>query len=195
MTTSQSTTQVPMSWSPDGQFLAYIDVNPETSNDIWVMRLKDRKAEPFLRTSFNESVPRFSPDSRYLLYVSNESGRFEVYVQPYPGPGGKWQVSTDGGTEPSWNRNGLEIFYRSGNKMMAVDVSTHPGFSAGKPRTLFQGEYLQSPVTAPNYDISPDGQKFLMLKTTDSAQASPTEIQIVLNWFEELKQRVPTGKD
>ena len=90
---------------------------------------------------FNESAPQFSPDGHWLAYVSDESGRYETYVQPYPGPGGKRQISTDGGTEPVWNRNGRELFYRSGNKMMAVDITTQPGFAAGKPRMLFEGPY------------------------------------------------------
>jgi eukaryotic-like serine/threonine-protein kinase len=186
--------QNPNSWSPDGQLLAYHEVNPTTQRDIWVLRLKDRKTEPFLRTPADESAPRFSPDGRWLTYVSNESGRFEIYVQPYPGPGGKWQISTNGGTEPVWNPNGHELFYRNGDKMMAVDISSQPGFSAGKPRMLFEGHYLPTTVGQPDYDVSPDGQRFLMVKPTEQAQAAPTQINVVLNWFEELKQKVPTGK-
>jgi serine/threonine-protein kinase len=184
----------PRSFSPDGQLLAFIEVNPTTGYDIWVLRLKDHKAEPFLRTPFNESVPSFSPDGRWLAYISDESGHFEVYVQPYPGPGGKWQISTDGGTEPVWDPNGRELFYRSGDKIMAVDIATQPGFAAGKPRMLFEGPYLPTPATFPNYDVSPDGKRFLMLKPTEQAQAAPTQINVVLNWFEELKQKVPAGK-
>jgi Tol biopolymer transport system component len=192
--TTSDYTQIPVSWSPDGQLLAFFEINPATGYDIWVLRLKDHKAEPFLRTPFNESVPSFSPDGRWLAYVSDESGRFEIYVQPYPGPGGKWQISTEGGTEPVWNRNGRELFYRSGNKMMAVDIATQPGFAAGKPRMLLEGPYLPTPATFPNYDVSPDGQRFLMLKPTEQAQAAQTQINVVLNWFEELKQKVPVGK-
>jgi Tol biopolymer transport system component/tRNA A-37 threonylcarbamoyl transferase component Bud32 len=116
--------QGPMSWSPDGQLLAFHEVNPVTLRDIWVLRMSDRKALPFLRTRFDEAVPRFSPDGHWLAYISNESGRYEVYVQPYPGPGGKWQISTEGGMEPVWNPNGRELFYRSGDKMMVVDIAT-----------------------------------------------------------------------
>jgi serine/threonine-protein kinase len=192
--------QTPNSWSADGQLLAFIENNPATGYDIWVLRMGDpsagsgqvRKAQPFLRTPFNESAPRFFPDGRWLAYTSNESGRFEIYVQPYPGPGGKWQISTEGGTEPVWNPNGRELFYRSGDKMMAVDIATQPGFAAGTPRTLFEGRYEPTPATFPNYDVSPDGQRFLMLKPTEQAQA-PTQINVVLNWFEELKRRVPPG--
>ena len=186
--------QAPMSWSPDGQLLAYIDFNPTTGYDIWVLRMSDRKAQPFLRTQFNESVPRFSPDGHWLAYISDESGRFEVYVQPYPGPGGKWQISTEGGTEPVWNPNGRELFYRNGNKMMAVDTATKPSFVADKPRMLFEGQYVPTPATSPNYDVTPDGQRFLMIKPSEPAQGVPTQINVVLNWFEELKQKVPVGK-
>jgi len=200
LTTSEHV-NVPSSWSRDGQLLAFIENNPTTGQDIWVLRMSDpsaasgqvRKAQPFLRTPFNESVPRFSPDGRWLAYISNESGRYEIYVQPYPGPGGKWQISTEGGTEPAWNPNGRELFFRSGGKMMAVDIATQPSFSAGKPKTLFEGPYLPTPLTNSNYDVSPDGQRFLMLKPVEQEQAEPTQINVVLNWFEELKRRVPVG--
>ena len=186
--------QIAGSWSPDGQVLAFHEVgNPTTGNDLWVLRLSDRKAQPFLRTRFNESAPQFSPDGHWLAYSSNESGRFEIYVQPYPGPGGKWQVSTDGGMEPVWNRNGRELFYRNGDKMIAVDVVTQTVFSAGKPRMLFEGPYLPSAGNSPNYDVSPDGQRFLMVKAPEREQIS-SQINVVQNWFEELKQKVPTGK-
>ena len=143
-----------------------------------------------------EGAPIFSPDGHWLAYISNESGRPEVYVQPYPGPGGKWQISTEGGTEPIWNRNGRELFYRSGNKMMAVDITTQPSFSAGKPRMLFEGQYVADdwPLITAAYDVSADGQRFLMVKPRPSRLPSPTQINVVLNWFEELKQKVPTGK-
>ena len=196
LTTSENI-NAPMSWSPDGQLLAFVEVNPITSNDIWVLRLADRKAQPFLRTPFFEGAPRFSPDGHWLAYTSaDESGRNEIYVQPYPGPGGKWQISSEGGTEPVWNRNGRELFYHSGDKMMAVDISTQPSFTAGKPRMLFEGPYVRTPTgqTFPNYDVSPDGQRFLMLKPTEQAEAAPTQINVVLNWFEELKQKVPAVK-
>src|SRR5712692_774487 len=202
--------QVPFSWSPDGQLLAFIEVNPTTQRDIWVLRMSDpspgsgqvpsaasgqgRKAQPFLRTPFDETLPRFSPDGHWLAYISDESGRYEIYVQPYPGPGGKWQISTEGGTAPVWNPNGRELFYRSGDKMMAVDIATQPGFAAGTPRMLFEGPYEPAPVPIDNYDVSPDGQRFLMIKPSEQAQAAPTQINVVLNWFEELKRRVPAGK-
>jgi WD40 repeat protein len=194
LTTSEFV-QIPGSWSPDGQLLAFSEVNASTGYDIWVIRLSDRKAQPFLQTQFNEAGPQFSPDGHWLAYTSDESGRKEIYVQPYPGPGGKWQISTEGGVEPLWNRNGRELFYRSGRKIMAVDIAIKPSFSAGTPNMLFEGPYQLLPtISTPNYDVSPDGQRFLMLKPVESAVAAPTQINVVLNWFEELKQRVPTGK-
>ncbi len=194
LATSESV-QLPGSWSPDGELLAFSDVNASTGFDIWVLRLNDRKAQPFLQTQFNESTPQFSPDGHWLAYVSDESGRKEIYVQPYPGPGGKWQISTEGGVEPLWNRNGRELFYRSGKKMMAVEIATKPGFSPGTPKVLFEGPYQLLPtISTPNYDVSPDGQRFLMLKPVESTEAAPTQINVVLNWFEELKQKVPVGK-
>jgi Tol biopolymer transport system component len=209
LTTSEYA-QAPHSWSPDGQLLAFNEVNPITGRVIWVLRMdgpssgsgqvpsggssQSRKAQLFLGTPLLQSAPRFSPDGRWLAYVSDESGRSEIYVQPYPGPGGKWQISTEGGTEPVWNPKGRELFYRSGAKILAVDIATQPNFAAGKPRMLFEGHYQPTPATSPNYDVSSDGQRFLMLKPIEQEQAAPTQINVVLNWFEELKQKVPTGK-
>jgi eukaryotic-like serine/threonine-protein kinase len=174
--------QTPRSWSSDGQLLAFDELNATTGYDIWVLRLRDRKAQPFLRTPFTEDAPHFSPDGRWLAYVSDESGGAEVYVQPYPGPGGKWRISTDGGGTPQWNPNGRELFYVSGDKTMVVDIATVPTFRAGKPRLLYQG---------PSGDPSPDGQRFLAVQPVEPEQP-PTQIHVMLNWFEELKRLVPT---
>jgi eukaryotic-like serine/threonine-protein kinase len=181
---------LPYSWSPDGQLLAF---NDGAAPHIWVLRLGDRKVVPFPETTFKEGAAQFSPDGRWLAYVSNESGRNEIYVQPYPGPGGKWQISTEGGTEPLWNPNGRELFYRSGDMMMAAAITTQPRFSAGKPKVLFAGQFEPSPSPVPNanYDVSPDGQRFLMVKPGGRDQA-PTQINVVPNWFDELKRKVPT---
>jgi Tol biopolymer transport system component len=184
----------PYSWSPDGQLLAFNDA--AATQHIKVLRMGDRKVVPFPGTSFKEGAAQFSPDGRWLAYVSDESGRNEIYVQPYPGPGRKWQISTEGGTEPLWNPNGRELFYRSGDKMMAAEIAAQPYFSAGKPKVLFAGQFQQSPNPTPNanYDVSPDGQRFLMLKPGERDPA-PTQINVVANWFEELKRKVPTRKN
>jgi Tol biopolymer transport system component/tRNA A-37 threonylcarbamoyl transferase component Bud32 len=192
--TTSKFVHIPGSWSPDGQTLAFSEVNGTTGYDIWTLLVSDRKAQPFLQTQFNEAAPQFSPDGHWIAYVSDESGRKEIYVQPYPGPGGKWQISTESGVEPLWNRNGRELFYRSGKKMMAIEIATKPSFSAGTPKMLFEGQYQSLPtISTPNYDVSPDGERFLLLKPVEQDQAA-TQINVVLNWFEELKQKVPTGK-
>jgi serine/threonine-protein kinase len=189
LTTSEPS-HFPHSWSPDGQLLAYFENALGTGRDIWVVRINDRRAQPFLRTPFQEGSPRFSPDGRWMAYDSNESGRIEVYVQPYPGPGAKIQISTEGGTEPLWDPTGRELFYRQGKRMMAVEVSTQPNFSAGNPRVLFETSDTQSEGYGMTYDVSPDGQRFLMIQPIEE-EAPPTQINVVLNWAEELKRRVP----
>jgi Tol biopolymer transport system component/predicted Ser/Thr protein kinase len=192
LTTSQSIDAVG-SWSPDGQRLAYIRIDQETGYDIWDARLDDKRPRVLVKTPYNETAPRISPDGRWLTYASDESGRWEVYVQPYPGPGGKWQVSTEGGTEPVWNPTGRELFYRAGNRMMAAAVTLQPGFSASKPERLFEGPWLPTPVTFPNYDVSRDGQRFLMLKAAGEDEGG-RQIVVVQNWLEELKRRMVAGE-
>jgi len=198
----------PVSWSADGRFLSFLTSTPETRQDIWVLPLvgdpsrpagtgAGRKPRPWLATPSNETAPMFSPDSRWLAYVSNESGRYDVYVRPYPGPGEKWQISSEGGRQPAWAHSGRELFYRTGDKMMVVDVTTGPSFSAGKPRMLFEGLYTHAAgpeeVLFSNYDVSPDDQRFLMIEPSQQ-ERNATQINVVLNWFEELKQKVPTAK-
>jgi Tol biopolymer transport system component len=181
----------PFSWSPDGRVLAFVSVNSTTFQDIWVLDVHDKsKPRPFLETQFREGAPTFSPDGRWLAYVSDESGRNEIYVRPFPGPGEKWAISTEGGNEPVWPRNGRQIFYRTGDAMMAVDVETTPTFSAGKPRRLFEKPFERSIAFWPNYDVSADGQRLLMIKNVDQT-AAPNRLSVVLNWDEDLKQRVP----
>jgi eukaryotic-like serine/threonine-protein kinase len=189
--TTSDYTHAPNSFSPDGQLLAFVEVTPQTGRDIWILRLSDRKAKPFLKTQYEETAPRFSPDGRWLAYSSDESGRREIYVRPYPGPGGKWQISTEGGQEPVWNPNGRELFYRNASGVMAADLETKPGFSARKAKVLFEGPYLQTSGSFPYYDVSPDGRRFLMLKPVESQASTAKEINVVLNWWEELKEKVP----
>ncbi|MGB6198463.1 MAG: protein kinase [Candidatus Acidiferrales bacterium] len=181
--TTSDNTQTPDSWSPDGQSLAFNEVNPTAGREIWMLRLSDRKPQPFLRSAFSEGGAEFSPDGRWLAYSSNESGGNEVYVQPYPGPGKKWQVSVGGGIGPRWNPNGRELFYNDGDKIMVVDVTTSPTFSAGQPRLLYEG---------PGGPPSPDGKRFLTIQSVEPLRPA-TQIDIVLNWNEELKRLVHTG--
>ncbi len=191
LTTSENI-QSPSSWSPDGQVLAFYE-RSDADRDIWVLPIEgERKPRPFLQTPFEEAGAVFSPDGRWLAYMSTESGRQEIYVQPFPGPGGKWQISTEGGREPLWARNGEELFYRIGDKMMAVEVATAPTFSAGSPRLLFEGTFQMALLSRANYNVAPDGQRFVMIQE-GASDSSVSQINVVLNWFEELKQRVPTG--
>jgi serine/threonine-protein kinase len=192
---SSPNTQVPKSFSGDGRLLAFHEISPVTRRDIWVLSMTDRKPRPFLQTPAIEGAPSFSPDGRWIGYVSDESGRPEIYVQPFPGPGGKSQVSTEGGTEPVWSSDGREIFYRNGRRMMAVPVTTSGGFSPGTPAPLFEGDYEVSafPLTGVAYDVTSDRQRFLMVKAIAPAPSAPPQINVVLNWFEELKRLVPTN--
>jgi len=128
----------------------------------------------------------FSADGRFLAYVSNASGRPEVYVQTFPEGGGKWQVSSAGGSEPVWARSGKELFYRAGNQMMAVSIEAEPTFTAGKPTALFPDPYLKSGWFQAVYDVSPDGQRFVMVQSSDEAEGS-TQLSVVQNWPELLK--------
>jgi serine/threonine-protein kinase len=187
--------QWPGSWSPDGQALAFSKTDPTTGSDIWVLNLKaQHKLQPFLQTPTNESGALFSSDGRWLAYQSDETGRWEVYVRPFPGPGGKVQISTEGGVEPVWARNGRELFYRNGDKMMATAIETKPTFTATKPKLLFERHYETSPQSfLANYDVSPDGQRFLMIKASEQESAA-TQLNVVLNWSDELRRLVPAGK-
>jgi Tol biopolymer transport system component len=179
----------PSSVAPDGSALAFVRVSADKSADVYVLSLRgEAKPHPVVTTPAYEGGPQFSPDGHWLAYASDESGEFQVYVRPFPGPDRRWPVSTQGGRHVRWNRNGHELFYRNGNKMMVVDVSTHPELVLSSPRLLFEQRYAFGiSVTTPNYDVSPDGERFVMVKD-DSGSG---RLNLVLNWFEELKQRVP----
>jgi eukaryotic-like serine/threonine-protein kinase len=181
-----SRNNVPASWTPDGRTLLF--TYDTTTRNIWTLPLTDRKPHVLVQTATYETAPRISPDGHWVAYDSRESGRDEIYVRPYPGPGGKWQISTDGGSEVVWNRNGRELFYRSGAKMMAVEITAAPTFSPGKPVQLFEGSYVPTPLSFPNYDVSLDGQRFLMLKNATPTQ-TVSQIDVVLNWVDELKRK------
>jgi dipeptidyl aminopeptidase/acylaminoacyl peptidase len=185
--------QLAFSMSPDGHTLVFVeDTRDATGMDLWLLPLgADGEAKPLLRTEFDETQPTLSPDGRWVAYVSNESGIWEVYVRPFPGAVGKWQVSTQGGTEPAWSANGRELFYRDGHKMMAVPVSTTPSFEPGTPRALFEAGFEHSPAMmfSRNYDVTPDGQRFVMIESLEQ-DVPIAHVNVVLNWFEELKAKM-----
>jgi eukaryotic-like serine/threonine-protein kinase len=183
----------PNSWSPDGKFILYGANNPMTGNDLFVLRLNgNAKPFPFLNTSFNESMGQFSPDGRWVAYVSNETGKAQVYVAPFPGPGGKWLISTtDTGIAPRWRSDGSEIFYVDwpNRKLMAASVNAKGSvFEVGTVTGLFEVRATQGPYpwySGYPYDVSADGQQFLIVTTPDLVE---TPITVVLNWTSLLKK-------
>jgi eukaryotic-like serine/threonine-protein kinase len=184
---SSENDQIPYSWSPDGRVLAYTEVNPTTRSDIWLLSEADRQVKPILRSAFNEGQPAISPDGKWLAYVSDESGKSEVYVTSYPAIHGRNPISVDGGEEPIWSRNSNELYYRNGQRWMAVTTSTRQGFEASRPRVLFEGNYLN--VSGLSYDVTADGQRFMLIRGLDAPAVR--EIHVVLNWFEDLKRLAP----
>jgi eukaryotic-like serine/threonine-protein kinase len=174
--------QLPGSWSPDGRTLAFAERHPSTGRDIWFLRLdEDREAKPFLNSPFDESAPRFSPDGRWIAYVSNESGRDEVFLRSLADPARKQQLSNGGGTEPVWARDGTEIFYRVGNKLMALSIADGRTARGSQPRLLFEGEFERGTTDAANYDVTPDNQRFVMIGGSDTT-ADHATIHVLINW-------------
>jgi Tol biopolymer transport system component len=186
------------SWSPDGrELLFHRHAGPPA--DQLVLSLSD--GEPAERAVLAEPSAeeggRLSPDGNWLAYYSDESGRPEIYITPYPGPGGKFPVSTDGANMPVWAGNG-ELFYRSRDlrRLMAVKISTKPTLEIGKPELLFEGPYNIGGAggSHPNYDVTSEGQRFLMVRPDAQSESSGqprSQINVVENWFDELRQRVP----
>ncbi|MEO8587685.1 MAG: protein kinase [Acidobacteriota bacterium] len=172
-------------WSRDGQTIAFSSLGKDSNWDIWTLPMSgDRKPVPFLKTQFSELNPAFSPDGRYLAYQSNESGRMEIYVQSFPGPGGKWQVSTSGGREPQWRADGKELFYRGlDQRVMAVDIQTGSSITAGTPQRLFQGRF-DTAVSRSRFVPTADGKRFLTVAPLGREAMTPTTV--VLNWNAEL---------
>ena len=175
------------SWSPDGTTLAFIQTDSvATGEDIWTVREDgEGGAIPLLVTEFNEAAPEFSPDGRLLAYVSDESGRDEIYVVDYPSLENKTTVSLDGGVQPAWSPSGTELFYRNGNQMLAADV-----VSSGTPRVLFEKPYRLGPFAGAAYVVAPDGQHFVMMSVDESSEVR--QINVVVDWFEDLKRLVPS---
>jgi len=188
----------PESWSPDGRFVSLRFLTADMGFDILIVPSEgDHKPRPFAQTKFNEAGSRFSPDGHWIAYGSDESGRNEVYIQPFPGPGAKWQVSTDGGTSPVWSRNGRELFYvTTDRKIMSVAVTTQPKFKTAARRII--GDITLGLPGRPGrtnglYDVSVDGQRLLYVKPSEEKPAL-SELRVILNWTEELKRLAPAGK-
>ena len=179
------TLHLPTDWSSDGRFILYADRNAVTSWDLWILPLEgERKPVPLLRTRFREIHAVLSADGRWVAFVSDESGRLEVYVQPFQGTRERHRVSTAGGLHPRWRRDGRELFYLSPDKqLMAVPVTLGPSLELGAPRALFSIEASQSADAS--YDVSADGERFIVSSKLPGTGASPT---IILNWASELRK-------
>jgi serine/threonine-protein kinase len=196
--TTMGARQSLVSFSPDGSYAAFNQMETDGSGvQVWMLPLTgDRTPKAFART-VHAGSGKFSPDGKWVAYCSTESGRPEVYVQPWPGPGPKIQISSEGGLDPIWSRDGKELFYRVGNKMMVVSMSLAGGVHAGKPQMLWEGKYSlgmssscgPAGATSANYDVTQDGRRFLMVKDADDGVVS-TRLVVVVNFAEELKRMV-----
>ncbi len=183
----------PSDWSPDGSVLAFARTSGVVGGnwDIVAWHRQGGKTSVIEQSPFNEFQPAFSPDGKWLAYASDSSGRYEVYVRPYPGPGAKVTVSSDGGAEPRWGPDGTELFYVRGRSLMRVAIKTTPALSASKAEVLFEGRYRRisgSPGFS-SYSVAKDGQRFLMIKPSDAGPGL-TSLTVVLGGFDAWQRRV-----
>jgi eukaryotic-like serine/threonine-protein kinase len=191
----------PGAWTPGGRALLYVDSPPSDRSDILTLLLDgERRSQLAIQKppeAYEETyadLPSFSPDGRWLAYTSNETARDQVYVQAFPGPGTRHQVTEGGGSAPMWRRDGRELFFLDGGQMFAAPVSTTHLFSASKPVRLFENRYVANRLLAGfPYDVAPDG-RFLMIKPGEEEQ-TPSRLNVVVNWVDELVRRVPSGKE
>jgi len=196
--TEGKNSQYAFSFSPDGKRLVFAEIDPHTNVDLWTLPLEGAesdyprvgKPEPLLVTPFNEMTPMISPDGHWLAYCSDESGRNEIYVRPFPGPGGKWQISTAGGDRPVWSKKAPELFYRSSEGMMVASYTANvEAFAASKPRLWAAKKDLGG-----FFDLAPDGKRFVVGQSEGSEQNTPTRVTFLLNFADELQRRVPARK-
>jgi Tol biopolymer transport system component len=205
LTQSKNLAQFEESWNLDSKVLAFRQENPGTGSDIFTVNIEgDEKSgwkpgepKPFVNSPFYEGEPAFSPDGRWLAYVSNESGNFEVCVRPFPSPGGKWQVSTGGGLLPRWPRNGKEFFYETlDSKIMAATYTTSgDSFHAEKPQLWSPGQFTELGSGTYNFDLHPDGKRFAVLKAPGTEPAAVVnKVSFIFNFFDEIRRKLPPGK-
>jgi Tol biopolymer transport system component len=181
--------KAPSSFSPDGRYLAYTEDRSGSETDISLLPLIGQdEPHDFLKTPFTEGEMEISPDGKWAAYQSDESGTFEIYIRPFPERGVKIQVSVDGGQFPVWSRDGKELFFQNEGKLLAVSIKGGPRLQISTPQVVLESQHLLRAL-ARNYDVFPDGQSFLMVKTKHPAYT--TELHVIFNWFEELKRLVP----
>jgi dipeptidyl aminopeptidase/acylaminoacyl peptidase len=185
------------SWAPDGRSISFGVLDPKTGQDLWSLLLSgNRQVVPWQRTPFNENEGKISPDGKWLAYQSNETGRYEISVRPYPDGAGKWQISTEGGSFPAWRADGGELFYlgSNGTRLFAIDVNSGgPTFSAGMATNLFNERFGSNNAGGghpyANYAVSADGQRFLVARpSARDLDSGPPSIAVVLNWQDGLKK-------
>jgi eukaryotic-like serine/threonine-protein kinase len=186
--------QYPGSWSADGKTIAMVEAHQNFNFDIALFDIRSGSVKPFLNSQFGERDPDLSANGRWIAYSSDESGSREVYARPFSGSGMKRQVSNDGGAEPLWAKNNKQLFYRRQDQVWVVDVGTEGELTTSKPRMLFEKSGYQSCGPIRCYDLSHDGQRFLMVKLEQSKSTPVTEMILVQNWLEELNRLVPLGK-
>ena len=190
--TTSANEQAPEAWSPDGRSMLIHEISPKTGSDLLVLDLDTKQLRPWVQTEFDEDEAAFSPDGHWVSYVSNQTGRAEVWVRPFPGPGAPVRVSSDGGREPRWSRSGSELFYQSGRKLMAAEVAARePEARFKTPQMLFEGGFVPYDPNVPRtYDVASDG-RFLMIQ--ENAQPAAQTLVIVQHFTEELKRLVPAN--
>jgi Tol biopolymer transport system component len=180
--TASDNIQLPGSWSADGKVLAFVEHHPTSGRDIWALHYQDgRRTSPLLTSPFDETAPAISPDGRWLAHVSNQTGRPEVYVRAIVNPTAVVWASQDGGSEPVWGRDGRELFYRSGHRLMGLPVTAGSTLRVGVPRIAFDGSFEYGTADRANFDVAPGAGRFVAVTGSDQPTA-PTQFHIVLNW-------------